>query len=269
LLHDDAKLARRMAPMLQKILIVDSVAASARMLGDLMRGLFASRLWTASSAARAMVLAEQVNPQLIFVEQGKVDGAAFTRQLRAGETLARQVPVIMVTASATAGAILAARDAGAHEVLGKPYTTRDVMRRLEAVTQRPRDWIEAVQYIGPDRRRFNSGDYSGARKRRSDGVAASDAERVLQALKILRSAMASLESEPRQALRAMLAQSLQLQASAAALADAPLAQATADLQRYLAMAADRGGMIPHEVAAKAAPLLARLPQDEPREVAAL
>ena len=72
----------------------------------------------------------------------------------------------MVTAEATAAAILAARHAaGVHEFLRKPYTIKDVMRRLDAAILRQREWIEAVSYIGPDRRRFNSGDYVGPRKR--------------------------------------------------------------------------------------------------------
>ena len=36
----------------------------------------------------------------------------------------------------------------------KPFTIGDLERRLEAVTLKPRDWVEAVQYVGPDRRRF-------------------------------------------------------------------------------------------------------------------
>jgi hypothetical protein len=48
-----------------------------------------------------------------------------------------------------AGAILAARDAGVHEFLRKPYSMKDLVRRLEAVTLRDRDWVEGVGYIGP------------------------------------------------------------------------------------------------------------------------
>ena len=79
-----------------------------------------------------------------------------------------------------------------HEFLRKPFTIKDLLRRLEAVTLRQRDWVEAVGYVGPDRRRFNSGDYSGALKRRSDAQATPDSERMAQALKILRSAIAAV-----------------------------------------------------------------------------
>nr|6SFT_A Chain A, Two-component receiver protein CleD [Caulobacter vibrioides NA1000] len=33
---------------------------------------------------------------------------------------------------------------------------------------KPREWVEAVAYVGPDRRRFNSADYKGPRKRKAD-----------------------------------------------------------------------------------------------------
>ena len=54
----------------------------------------------------------------------------------------------------------------------KPFTIKDLERRLEAVTLKPRDWVEAVQYVGPDRRRFNSAEYKGPRKRKADASGA-------------------------------------------------------------------------------------------------
>jgi DNA-binding response OmpR family regulator len=174
----------------------------------------------------------------------------------------------MVTATATANAILAARDAGVHEFLRKPYTAKDLLRRLEAVTLRPRDWIEAVQYVGPDRRRFNSGDYTGPLKRRSDGKSTSDEARILQALKILKSAVAAVDADPTQALRSMLAQATELQRLAVITGDKKLTVATTDFQRYLALSAERGVLIPTDIAVRAEPLIALLPKEEPRGAAA-
>ena len=74
----------------------------------------------------------------------------------------------------------------------QPFTTKDVVLRLEAVTLKPRDWIEGVAYIGPDRRRFNSADYSGARKRHADKEAPTETSRLLQALRILKAAIGAI-----------------------------------------------------------------------------
>ena len=51
----------------------------------------------------------------------------------------------------------------------------DLFRRVENVTCKSRPWIEAVMYVGPDRRRFNSGEFAGAKKRRSDAYLAESA----------------------------------------------------------------------------------------------
>jgi DNA-binding response OmpR family regulator len=168
----------------------------------------------------------------------------------------------MTTAQATAAAILAARDAGVHEFLRKPFTIKDLVRRLEAVTLRPRDWVEAVDYIGPDRRRFNSGDYTGPLKRRSDLRATPDAARVSQALKIVRSAIAAVGRDPPQALRALRAQAVELKASGVKAGDIRLTQAAIEFARYLDGVEKAGGFDAADLARQAAPLLAHLPKDE-------
>ena len=66
--------------------------------------------------------------------------------------------------------IKAARDSGAHEFLCKPFTAGHLFKRVENVALKPRLWIEAKMYVGPDRRRFNSGDFEGAKKRRADSA---------------------------------------------------------------------------------------------------
>lgn len=262
--NDELKQIQRMAPLMQKVLIVDPAPASARLLADLMRNMAPVTLWNAATTRKGLEAAKQVNPQLIFVELSgpDIDGVKFARDLRRSDAACRMAPIIMVTATATASAITAARDAGVHEFLRKPYTAKDLLRRLEAVTLRPRDWVEAVQYVGPDRRRFNSGDYTGALKRRSDVKATPDAERIVQALKILRSAAPAVATDPTQAMRAMLAQMVELQRTALVTKNRPLSDATTEFQRFLALSSQRGVLIADEVIAAAAPLLAFLPADE-------
>lgn len=265
--NEEYKLIQRMAPLMQKVLIVDPSSASARLLADLMRNMASCQLWSSNTTRKGLEAAKQVNPQLIFVELAGpgVNGVDFTRQLRRSDMPCREAPVIMVTATATAGAIMSARDAGVHEFLRKPYTAKDLLRRLEAVTLRPRDWIEAVHYVGPDRRRFNSGDYAGPLKRRSD-TKTPEASRILQALKILKSAVGAVDSDPAQALRSMLAQTTELHRAAAVVGDIKLIAANNEFQRFLAVAAQRGALVPADIAVQAAPLLAFLPKDEQTKV---
>lgn len=254
-----------MAPLMQRVLIVDPAVSSAKLLTEAMRNIVQVQVWHAPTTRKGLEAARQINPQLVFVELNgpDVDGVEFSRLLRRSDLPCRQAPIIMVTATATAGAILSARDAGVHEFLRKPYTGKDLLRRLEAVTLHPRDWIEAVEYVGPDRRRFNSGDYSGPLKRRSDVGVTPDAQRITQALKIVRSAIPAITTDPTQAMRALLAQTVELQRGAQVTGNAKLALTVVEFQRYLAGVAQSGVLLPDEIGKQAAPLLAFLPKDAP------
>lgn len=262
--ESNAKIVQLMAPMLQRVLICDPHVPSARLLGDLMRSNARSQIWMADDTEKAIRLASSCDPQVIFVELASdaVDGLDFTRRLRRSTFACRFAPVIVVTGRATAAGILAARDAGVHEFLVKPFTTKDLLRRLEAVTLRDRDWVEAVGYVGPDRRRFNSGDYSGPFKRRSDTMATPDGARLTQALKILRSAIPFCDLDPAQAMRSMQAQAAELQRIGTALSNIKLATAAIEFERYLNGLVRLGGALPRtDLEKKAQGLLAFMPRD--------
>jgi DNA-binding response OmpR family regulator len=215
----------KLEPQVRRVLIVDSNPAASRLLADLMRAAGAREVMFEADERHALDLADSTNPTIIFVERSgpKLDGESFTKRLRRSDFACRRAPVIMVTADATANTIKGARDAGVHEFLRKPFTAGDLMKRLEAVSLKPRDWIEAVQYVGPDRRRFNSAEYAGQKKRSSD-KAQSPAEVRAQALdravRILKSAIAQYDTDPVQARRALAQQAVTLK-QVAAHANAP------------------------------------------------
>jgi CheY-like chemotaxis protein len=261
--YSDAQLARQLTPHIQRVLVLDGAQASARLLNELLRDLGALEVAVRPTNARAMSTLERFDPQVIFTELSgtDLDGVAFTRALRRSDLPCRQAPVIVVTAAATAAAILASRQAGAHEFLRKPFTIKDLIRRLDAAVLRPRDWIEAVNYVGPDRRRFNSGDYAGSGQRQSDHPPTPDAERVRQALTILRSAIEAIETDPSQALRAMRAQAAELRAVALAASNITLIGATANLQRQLAAAVATGRLSRADIEAAAESLWPLLPAE--------
>lgn len=257
----DKRVIEKMAPKLKRVLIADPQPASARILSEILRDLVRSHVWVAQTTERALKIAETCDPQLIVVELAdeKVDGLAFTKKLRRSTWTCRQAPVIVMTGAATAPMILAARDSGAHEFLRKPFSMKDLVRRLEAVTLRDRDWVEGVGYIGPDRRRFNSGDYAGPLKRRTDGTETPYQQKINQALKIVRAAVAAAETDPQQAMRAMLAQATQLQSMAT---DFRLTLAASEFYRHLTKAQQFGAPLTRDNAQKwAANLLTFLPKD--------
>lgn len=236
----NARTIQRIAAKMQRVMVVDPNPATARLLAEHMRPLGGVQIFAAPSAEKGYAMARATDPQLIFVEhaQNGVDGLSFTRKIRRSDLVCREAPIIMCTAEATAEAIFGARDAGVHEFMRKPFTIKDLERRLEAVTLKPRDWIEAVAYVGPDRRRFNSADYKGPRKRKAD-AAGSPAARLSQALRIVKSAAQALDIDPAQARRALAAQAVELKKVGEAVKDPRLLEAAAALETC--MGADMAG----------------------------
>ena len=246
-----------------RVLIVDPAQASARLLVELLQNVGLGQAWTAASTEQALSLAAATEPFVIFTEclVDGVDGAQLTRRLRRGNLSCRKAPVIMITAQATPASILAARDAGVHEFLRKPFAIKDLVRRIEVVATRPRSWVEAVGYVGPDRRRFNSGEYRGARRRRVDAAADPLEARIIQALKIVSAALDAIDQDRSQAFRALSVQAAELQNAGALLRRVALVSAAHGLQQRLAEIGATGRLTREAVEQQALALLAYLPED--------
>lgn len=224
----EEKILQKIQPQMRRVLIIDPNPAAARLLADLLRGMSARDIYFEADERRALESCREFDPTLIFVERGgpRLDGESFTRKLRRSTMVARKAPVIMVTGEATATTIKGARDSGVHEFLRKPFTVADLLRRIEAVSGRPRDWIEAVGYVGPDRRRFNSAEYFGPEKRTARS-AKDEAELLAQQAdqcgRILRAALAQFDADPFQARRSVLEQLNTLKLLAEQVSDPQLA----------------------------------------------
>lgn len=235
----DRRVLAKLEPTVRRVLIVDPNPHAARLLHDIVKALGARDIVVAADEARALKAAAALEPGIVFTERTGpgLDGESVARRLRRSDLECRRAPIIMVTAEATATTIIGARDAGVHEFLRKPFTSGDLLRRVENVALKPRDWVEAVGYVGPDRRRFNSGEYSGPAKRRSDrpsSGAAALAESKDQAMRILASALDQFDSDPMQAVRAIREQAANLKAVAMKGSDSRLAVAVGALEVSLA-----------------------------------
>jgi CheY-like chemotaxis protein len=168
----DQKLMQRLAPSLQRVLVLDPNPNSGKMMVELMRDFGGRHVVHVTSTRNHLDSVVNTEPQIILTEYlgQDFDGLAFITELRRSALPQRTVPIILYTAEATVQSIKGARDAGAHEFLRKPYTIKDLFRRVENVILKPRDWIEAKMYVGPDRRRFNSEAYVGPKKRKSEAA---------------------------------------------------------------------------------------------------
>lgn len=256
---------QRIAPVVRRVIIVDPNPAAARLLMDLLKGFGTREAAIEGDEARIIDLAREMEPGLFLTERSgpNLDGEALVRRIRRSSLGCRRAPIIMVTSEATASSIKGARDAGVHEFLRKPFTSGDLFRRVENLATKPRDWVEAVGYVGPDRRRFNSDDYAGPQKRKADKPR-SGAEAVLavkdQAMRILKAALDQFDNDPMQAARAVKQQAETLKALAIKTGDAPLAIAAAGLDTVLAAGAPTKATL-------TAPINALLAMAEPETLA--
>lgn len=235
----DFKILNQIQPVMRRVLIVDPNPASARLLLDILKGLGGREIIVEADEHRALEHARELEPGLIFTERSgpRLDGEQLARKIRRSSMVCREVPIIMMTAEATASSIKGARDAGIHEFLRKPFTAADLLRRVQNVALKPREWIEAVGYVGPDRRRFNSGEYAGPQKRKADKPASAEATILAvkdQAMRILAASLAQFDSDPMQAVRAITQQAMKLKALAIETSNAGLATSVAGLDVVLA-----------------------------------
>ena len=239
----DPRVLARISRQIERVLVVDPNAASARLIGELVKDLGARQPVYCTTTERALEAAKELEPQVVFTELvgPDLDGVELTHRLRRSSLSSRRAPVIVMASEPREGAIKAARDSGAHEFLVKPFTAGHLFKRVENVTLKPRLWIEAKMYVGPDRRRFNSGEFAGSRKRRSDSSEALKLTSAFAAAEAnIRQQLELYPLRPRQALKGLLEQASQLQGAAFHHSDPDLASAITSLIGYLALSVERG-----------------------------
>ncbi|GHU01034.1 response regulator [Alphaproteobacteria bacterium] len=83
-----------------------------------------------------------------------LDGIDFTRMVRTGKDSPNPfVPIIMLTGHTEAHRVIEARDVGINEFLAKPISAKGLFSRIKSIIEKPRPFISAKNYFGPDRRR--------------------------------------------------------------------------------------------------------------------
>jgi len=98
-----------------------------------------------------------------------IDGIAFTQEVRLSHKSPNPyVPIIMITGHTERHRVEAARDAGVTEFLAKPITAQNLFLRIAEIIERPRPFVRAGAYFGPDRRRRRDENYRGPWRRHED-----------------------------------------------------------------------------------------------------
>ncbi len=138
------------------VLIADPTQNMGALIAAMLRG-FGHQMVTEVSEARAFnaALLRRSYALIVIDETMGVKGPLETvRKLRSDATHPnRFTPIIMISAAPDVRSISEARDAGVNEFLRKPFSAADLQARIASLDLKPRDFVIAPDYAGPDRRR--------------------------------------------------------------------------------------------------------------------
>lgn len=138
------------------ILVVEDTGPMRKLIVSVLESLGVGKIYTAADGAQGFALYQKVNPDIIITDwlMEPVDGIELINMVRTHVSSPnRTVPMIIITGYSAITRVMEARDNGVTEFLIKPFTANDLAKRIAYVINRPRDFVAAPQYFGPDRRR--------------------------------------------------------------------------------------------------------------------
>ncbi len=147
------------------VLLVDDAKPMADLLGSILKELGVGKITTHADAKKSMDLLDSIaqmqaagTPVVDIVisdwRMEPISGVDLLKWIRNHPSDGiRFMPFIMLTAYSDNARVMAARDAGANEVLAKPVSVHNLVRRLLSVIENPRPFVSCPTYFGPDRRR--------------------------------------------------------------------------------------------------------------------
>lgn len=139
-----------------KFLVIDDNAFARTLIRKILLQFGAQEIHDVADGPAAQDEVIDFKPDIIIVDwmMKPMDGMAFVNWLRtAKESPAPFTPVIMVSAFSHISNVVQARDAGINEFLAKPISAKSLFSRIQAVIEKPRQFVRADEYFGPDRRR--------------------------------------------------------------------------------------------------------------------
>lgn len=139
-----------------RFLIVDDNSFSRQIIRLILMQFGARDIAEAADGTAAQKETRAFKPDIILLDwvMSPMDGVEFVRWLRESEDSPDPfAPVIMVTSYSHLSNIMQARDLGVNEFLAKPISAKSLFMRIKAVIEKPRTFVRADPYFGPDRRR--------------------------------------------------------------------------------------------------------------------
>ena len=139
-----------------EILIVSDKSATRRLVRSALLSLGFSNISESDGTQEAIAAIRLGVPDLAIVDRDmtETDGITFIRTLRSGtDSPAPQLPVIVMAEISDPETLHDIRNAGASEILAKPFTANALARQIGSLAQNERAFVQASDFCGPDRRR--------------------------------------------------------------------------------------------------------------------
>jgi len=154
-----------------KVLVVEDNAPMLQLTRAILQTFGVGRIIPATNGDTGFQKFCQENPDMVIADwmMQPCDGISMTRLIRNDARSPNKfVPVILVTGFSEKRRVISARDAGVTEFLVKPFNARDLYRRIVQVIEKPRQFVRADGFFGPDRRRLTNAAYAGPFRRMED-----------------------------------------------------------------------------------------------------
>ncbi|MBI4031947.1 MAG: response regulator [Proteobacteria bacterium] len=154
-----------------RVLLVEDVDPMRKLMASVLDALDVGLIYTAPEGKTGFELFCKESPDIVISDwhMDPVDGIELTKKIRNSPISPNRIaPIILVTGFSAFNRVSIARDAGVTEFMIKPFSAKDLAKRLTYVINRPRDFIDAVSYFGPDRRRRADPLYPGPHRRKQD-----------------------------------------------------------------------------------------------------
>lgn len=153
------------------ILVVDDDPSIREITAAVLKKLELNRIDTAANGKDAFDLFVKHNHDLVLTDwqMKPMDGLELIEKIRQDKKSPNQkAPVILSSGYCSHDIVDQIRSAGVNELLIKPYSADDLIKRVVYVLNRPRKFIEITNYFGPDRRRQQAADYNGPERRKEE-----------------------------------------------------------------------------------------------------
>ena len=133
--------------------IIEDNAHVRRLLRTILHSFGSREVYEADDGASGLEVIDVYMPDIVItdLQMPVFDGFDLVRTIRNPKACKTpKVPIIMLTAYAEKSNVLLARDLGVTEFICKPFSADTLYKRIRAITECPRPFVETKQYYGPE-----------------------------------------------------------------------------------------------------------------------